>query len=151
VYTIYSILFIVFIILLIVTAFITVALTYFQLAVEDHRWWWRSFLCGGSTGEQSHCVGNTISEWLIWLPYTALHFNPPLLCPEYWHSSTQLLAPMAQWEEQHDKIFKDEPPLKVLLLPCRPIHLWLLHILLLLPQRHVSLICWWSSEKKLAS
>ncbi|GFH12662.1 transmembrane 9 superfamily member [Haematococcus lacustris] len=50
VYTIYSILFIVFIILIIVTAFITVALTYFQLAVEDHRWWWRSFLCGGSTG-----------------------------------------------------------------------------------------------------
>jgi hypothetical protein len=50
VYTIYSILFIVFIILIIVTAFITVALTYFQLAVEDHRWWWRSFMCGGSTG-----------------------------------------------------------------------------------------------------
>lgn len=50
VYTIYSILFIVFIILIIVTAFITVALTYFQLAVEDHRWWWRSVLCGGSTG-----------------------------------------------------------------------------------------------------
>jgi hypothetical protein len=40
----------VFVILVIVTAFITVALTYFQLAVEDHRWWWRSFLCGGSTG-----------------------------------------------------------------------------------------------------
>lgn len=37
VYTIYSILFIVYIILVIVTAFITVALTYFQLAVEDHR------------------------------------------------------------------------------------------------------------------
>ncbi|KAK9806376.1 hypothetical protein WJX72_012132 [[Myrmecia] bisecta] len=50
VYTIYSILSIVFGILLIVTAFITIALTYFQLAVEDHRWWWRSFLCGGSTG-----------------------------------------------------------------------------------------------------
>ena len=50
VYTIYSILFIVFCILLVVTAFITVALTYFQLAAEDHRWWWRSFLCGGSTG-----------------------------------------------------------------------------------------------------
>ena len=57
VYTIYSILFIVFIILLIVTAFITVALTYFQLAVEDHRWWWRSFLCGGSTGPfLNHCT-----------------------------------------------------------------------------------------------
>lgn len=40
-YTIYSILFIVFIILLIVTAFVTVALTYFQLASEDHEWWWR--------------------------------------------------------------------------------------------------------------
>ena len=26
------------------------ALTYFQLAIEDHRWWWRAFLCGGSTG-----------------------------------------------------------------------------------------------------
>ncbi|KAG6490672.1 transmembrane 9 superfamily member 3-like [Zingiber officinale] len=50
IYTIYSILFIVFIILLIVTAFITIALTYFQLAAEDHEWWWRSFLCGGSTG-----------------------------------------------------------------------------------------------------
>lgn len=50
VYTIYSILFIVFLILVVVTAFITVALTYFQLAAEDHRWWWRSFLCGGSTG-----------------------------------------------------------------------------------------------------
>ncbi|XP_031483990.1 transmembrane 9 superfamily member 2-like [Nymphaea colorata] len=50
IYTIYSILFIVFIILIIVTAFITVALTYFQLAVEDHEWWWRSVICGGSTG-----------------------------------------------------------------------------------------------------
>lgn len=50
IYTIYSILFIVFIILLIVTAFGNVALTYFQLAAEDHEWWWRSFLCGGSTG-----------------------------------------------------------------------------------------------------
>ncbi|CAK0754796.1 Transmembrane 9 super member 4 [Coccomyxa viridis] len=50
VYTIYSILSIVFLIVIIVTAFITVALTYFQLAVEDHRWWWRSFLNGGSTG-----------------------------------------------------------------------------------------------------
>jgi MFS family permease len=50
VYTIYSIIFIVFCILIIVTAFITIALTYFQLAAEDHRWWWRSFLCGGSTG-----------------------------------------------------------------------------------------------------
>ncbi|GAB4827283.1 Cellular adhesion and filamentous growth protein [Ancistrocladus abbreviatus] len=55
IYTIYSILFIVFIILLIVTAFVTVALTYFQLAAEDHEWWWRSFLCGGSTGLFIYC------------------------------------------------------------------------------------------------
>ena len=45
IYTIYSILFIVFIILIIVTAFITVALTYFQLAAEDHEWWWRYESC----------------------------------------------------------------------------------------------------------
>ena len=50
VYTIYAVLFIIFCVLLIVTAFVTVALTYFQLAAEDHRWWWRSFLCGGATG-----------------------------------------------------------------------------------------------------
>eukprot|EP00244_Chara_vulgaris_P011221 TRINITY_DN547_c0_g1_i4.p1 TRINITY_DN547_c0_g1~~TRINITY_DN547_c0_g1_i4.p1 ORF type:complete len:692 (+),score=110.61 TRINITY_DN547_c0_g1_i4:247-2076(+) len=49
IYTIYSILFIVFIILIVVTAFITIALTYFQLAIEDHAWWWRSVFCGGST------------------------------------------------------------------------------------------------------
>ena len=48
-YTVFSILFIVFLILTLVTAFITIALTYFQLSVEDHRWWWRSVLCGGST------------------------------------------------------------------------------------------------------
>lgn len=47
---IWSILCIVMAILLVTVAFITVALVYFQLAVEDHRWWWRSFLCGGSTG-----------------------------------------------------------------------------------------------------
>jgi len=31
-------------------AFVTVALTYFQIAMEDYRWWWRSLLSGGSTG-----------------------------------------------------------------------------------------------------
>jgi len=49
-YTLYGILFIAFVMLLIVTAFITIALTYFQLAIEDHRWWWRSLFSGGSTG-----------------------------------------------------------------------------------------------------
>ncbi|KAJ8537190.1 hypothetical protein K7X08_035591 [Anisodus acutangulus] len=50
IYTIYSILFVVFILLLITTVLVSVAMTYFQLAREDHQWWWRSFLCGGSTG-----------------------------------------------------------------------------------------------------
>ncbi|KAK9063835.1 hypothetical protein SSX86_017707 [Deinandra increscens subsp. villosa] len=50
VYTFYTILFVVFVLLLIMTALVSVALTYFQLAVEDHEWWWRSFFCGGSTG-----------------------------------------------------------------------------------------------------
>ncbi|KAH7679868.1 Nonaspanin (TM9SF) protein [Dioscorea alata] len=49
-YNMYGILFIVFLLLLLVTAFVTVALTYLQLASEDHRWWWRSFFYGGSAG-----------------------------------------------------------------------------------------------------
>lgn len=50
IYTIYSILAIVFLILVIVTGFMTVAITYFQIAVEDYEWWWRSIFCGGSVG-----------------------------------------------------------------------------------------------------
>lgn len=48
-YTLYGILLVVFIILLSVTACVSVALTYFQLAAEDHRWWWRSVTSAGST------------------------------------------------------------------------------------------------------
>ena len=62
-YTIYSILSLVFVILIIVTAFITIALTYFQLAVEDHGWWWRSFLCGGSTGAQNLYTAMSFVSW----------------------------------------------------------------------------------------
>ena len=50
IYTLFGILFIAFVMLVIVTSFITIALLYFQLAREDHRWWWRSFVNGGSTG-----------------------------------------------------------------------------------------------------
>jgi len=49
-YQLWGILFLVAVILLIVTACITVALTYFQLSMEDYRWWWNSFFTGGSTG-----------------------------------------------------------------------------------------------------
>lgn len=50
IYTLFGILYLAFVMLIIVTAFITVSLVYFQLAREDYRWWWRSLLCGGSTG-----------------------------------------------------------------------------------------------------
>ena len=50
VYTLYGILTLAFIMLIIVTAFITVALTYFQLASEDYHWWWRSVGGGASVG-----------------------------------------------------------------------------------------------------
>ncbi|KAL3510301.1 hypothetical protein ACH5RR_029702 [Cinchona calisaya] len=50
VYTLYGVLFICFILLITITAFVSIGFTYLQLAAEDHLWWWRSFLCGGSTG-----------------------------------------------------------------------------------------------------
>jgi len=49
-YTVFGILGLAFVLLIVVTACITVALTYFQLAAEDYRWWWRSFASGGATG-----------------------------------------------------------------------------------------------------
>ena len=50
VYTLYGILSLAFGLLTVVTSFIVIALTYFQLAAEDHKWWWRAFLSGGSVG-----------------------------------------------------------------------------------------------------
>jgi hypothetical protein len=50
VYTMFEILAVAFVLLLMVTAAIAVAMTYFQLASEDHQWWWRSFIAGSSTG-----------------------------------------------------------------------------------------------------
>ncbi|KAL4196031.1 hypothetical protein AMTRI_Chr04g181310 [Amborella trichopoda] len=49
IYYTYGVLFMVFVVLVIVTAFVAIALVYFQLAAEDHEWWWRSVLRGGST------------------------------------------------------------------------------------------------------
>jgi hypothetical protein len=45
----FGILYLVFMILLVVTACITVSLTYLQLSCENHKWWWRSVCSGGST------------------------------------------------------------------------------------------------------
>ncbi|CAN0916788.1 Transmembrane 9 superfamily member 5 [Linum grandiflorum] len=48
IYTLPSILFVTFIILCLLTAILSIGITYIQLSVEDHRWWWRSVLRGGS-------------------------------------------------------------------------------------------------------
>lgn len=50
IYSLFGILFIAFIMLSTVASFITIALLYFQLVREDHRWWWSTFFNGGSTG-----------------------------------------------------------------------------------------------------
>ncbi|XP_027083641.1 transmembrane 9 superfamily member 5 isoform X1 [Coffea arabica] len=50
IFTLPGILFITFMILVLVTAVLSILLTYFQLTVEDPDWWWRSFLRGGSVG-----------------------------------------------------------------------------------------------------
>ena len=47
VYTLFGILFVAFILLLLVTSFVTIVLSYFQLTIEDHRWWWRALISGG--------------------------------------------------------------------------------------------------------
>ncbi|XP_071929125.1 transmembrane 9 superfamily member 2-like isoform X4 [Coffea arabica] len=49
-FTAYGVLCVFFIFLVTITALVSIGLTYLQLAAEDHQWWWRSFLCGGSTG-----------------------------------------------------------------------------------------------------
>jgi len=48
-YTLYNMLLVAVLILLVVTACVSIAMTYFQLAAEDWRWWWRALLCGGSS------------------------------------------------------------------------------------------------------
>ncbi|TKY67068.1 Transmembrane 9 superfamily member 5 [Spatholobus suberectus] len=49
IYTLPSILFATFIPVIVIIALVSIGLTYIQLSVEDHEWWWRSVLCGGST------------------------------------------------------------------------------------------------------
>ncbi|KAM7272467.1 hypothetical protein ACFE04_027130 [Oxalis oulophora] len=49
IYTLPSILSAMFVILVMITAMLSIGLTYIQLSVEDHEWWWRSTMRGGST------------------------------------------------------------------------------------------------------
>ncbi|KAL7617505.1 transmembrane 9 superfamily member 5 [Lactuca sativa] len=46
--TLPSILFITFLLLLVLVSLLSVGMTYIQLTVEDHQWWWRSVFRGGS-------------------------------------------------------------------------------------------------------
>jgi hypothetical protein len=50
VYNLFGILFIAVGLAVLAAAFVTISLTFFQLAAEDHRWWWRAFSSGGSPG-----------------------------------------------------------------------------------------------------
>ena len=90
-YTLYGILSIVFVILLIVTSFITIALTYFQLAAEDHRWWWRAglppLICPPHSIRFllmaplfSILTHGSVRRWLHWLVHHGQMF--PLLEPK---------------------------------------------------------------------
>jgi len=49
-YTLYGVLLAVFCMLIVVTSFLTIALTFLQLSAEDYRWWWRSFFSGAAVG-----------------------------------------------------------------------------------------------------
>lgn len=50
IYTLFGILFLALLLLIVVTSFMSVTMLYFQLAREDHRWWWATFINGGATG-----------------------------------------------------------------------------------------------------
>ncbi|CAL0304017.1 unnamed protein product [Lupinus luteus] len=49
IYTLPSILFVTFITAVVIIVLVNTGLTYIQLSAEDHEWWWRSVLSGGST------------------------------------------------------------------------------------------------------
>ena len=50
IYTLFGILFVSLLLIIVVTSFMAVTVLYFQLTCEDHRWWWNSFINGGSIG-----------------------------------------------------------------------------------------------------
>ena len=48
----------------VVTACISVALTYFQLSGEDYRWWWRSIFSSGSVPSPFSFLLSLCYDWL---------------------------------------------------------------------------------------
>lgn len=62
IYTLPSILFVTFVILVILTAILSVGLTYIQLSVEDHEWWWRYVILAYALDTQVNNKLSTISN-----------------------------------------------------------------------------------------
>ncbi|VDP53449.1 unnamed protein product [Soboliphyme baturini] len=48
-YYLFGFLFLTFCVLAALSAMVTILVTYLQFCKEDYRWWWRSFICGGSS------------------------------------------------------------------------------------------------------
>jgi len=61
-YSLYGVLVVVFGLLLLVSASVTITMTYFLLSVEDYRWWWNSIICGGSTS--LFTFGYSVIYWM---------------------------------------------------------------------------------------
>lgn len=79
IYFIFGFLFLVMIVLVVTCAEISILLCYFNLCNEDHRWWWKSFIHGGS------CAGYMFL-YAIWYNITELDmsdFVPLLLYTGY--------------------------------------------------------------------
>jgi len=61
IFTLPGILFITFIILIVLTSMLSVGLTYIQLSVEDHEWWWRYVLLHMQYKTQRHIYRHNCS------------------------------------------------------------------------------------------
>ncbi|KAI9072697.1 hypothetical protein K1719_045344 [Acacia pycnantha] len=59
IYTFPSMLFVTFITVILITALVNIGLTYIQISVEDHEWWWRSVLCGDQRPFLCSCIAST--------------------------------------------------------------------------------------------
>jgi len=80
-YYVFGFLLLVFLILVITCAETTIVLCYFQLCAEDYNWWWRSFLCSGSTALYvmlyapsyfSNLDANLFATYLLYFGYMSI-------------------------------------------------------------------------------
>lgn len=66
IYTLYGVLFIMFVVLIMLTTLISIGLTYIQLYLEDHDWWWRSVLRGDQQLFSCLAIASSITPKQIW-------------------------------------------------------------------------------------